>query len=368
MHTQLIDNWDDFYQLGSEWNSLLISSEENVLFLTWEWISSWRSIKSAAVSPYAVVVRDNLGILIGIAPFYREELVLFNTITYHTLRCMADHATGAEYPNIIAAQGQSEKIKIAIFQFLLDRQKDWCCIWLSNLAGWTQSYQSLINTISTVDGLNFNVRDRDFSVTWLPDNFEMFKQSQSKNFRSNLRRTENKIMKDGDVKISQCNDKADLDYYLNTLFALHSKHWEEKGETGTFKRKPELIEFYKNFTPLALDNNWLRFYVLEVNGGPKAVQIGYVYNKIFHVIQEGFDTDYHNGVGNLLRLSVIENCIVEGITEYDFLAEFTEHKRRWSAVKRTGHDLFIWNNRLKNIFFKFSETWPTGRFLKSKSN
>jgi len=87
---------------------------------------------------------------------------------------------------------------------------------------------------------------------------------------------------------------------------------------------------------------------LKEQGEFKAVQLGYVYRNAFHQMQEGFDPEYVRGAGNVLRAKVIEECIAEGIGVYDFLGEMTEHKRRWRAKERMGHDLFIGNRNLRN--------------------
>jgi hypothetical protein len=81
-------------------------------------------------------------------------------------------------------------------------------------------------------------------------------------------------------------------------------------------------------------------------------------------MQEGFDPTYVKGVGNVLRLKVIETCIEEGIQGYDFLGELTEHKRTWGAEKRIGYNLYIGHRSLKNVLLFTKEVWPTGRFLR----
>ena len=134
----------------------------------------------------------------------------------------------------------------------------------------------------------------------------------------------------------------------------------------TVFKKGERKEFYRQFIPHAFKRNWLRFFMLSINGDPCAIQIGYVYNGIYHALQEGFNPTIQQGIGNLLRKRAIEQLIEEGIEEYDFLGGFTQHKARWQAKKRAGIDIFISNNNLKNIAFRFKTIWPKGRFLKQK--
>jgi hypothetical protein len=66
----------------------------------------------------------------------------------------------------------------------------------------------------------------------------------------------------------------------------------------------------------------------------------------------------------VLRSQVIEHCIANGIEAYDFLAGYTDHKRRWGAACRTGHDFFVIGPGRRNDFLYHAGIWPTGRYLR----
>ncbi len=117
------------------------------------------------------------------------------------------------------------------------------------------------------------------------------------------------------------------------------------------------------FAPLALERGWLWMLGLEDGGEFKAIQLGYVYGGVFNQMQEGFEPSYQNGAGNVLRLKVIEKCIEDGVHELDFLGEWTEHKRRWLAEHRVGHEMFVGHPSLKNRLMFTKEVWPTGRYV-----
>jgi CelD/BcsL family acetyltransferase involved in cellulose biosynthesis len=81
-------------------------------------------------------------------------------------------------------------------------------------------------------------------------------------------------------------------------------------------------------------------------------------------LQEGFDPDYTPHVGNALRSHVINDCIAQGLREYDFLGGWSEHKRRWLARERSGADLLIAATRIKTLPIMLAGVWPTGAFLR----
>ena len=122
--------------------------------------------------------------------------------------------------------------------------------------------------------------------------------------------------------------------------------------------------FYESFAPIALSRGWLRLYVLKVDGVPQAAQYGYVYNDIYHAVQEGYNPSGFDGIGNVLRNVIVEKCIEEGLHEYDFLGGFTEHKRLWGAEPRQGYAFFVGKRLLKNHLLFSKNIWPTGRFIR----
>lgn len=60
---------------------------------------------------------------------------------------------------------------------------------------------------------------------------------------------------------------------------------------------------------------------------------------------------------------MIAACIEEGLTEYDFLGGFDEHKRHWRARQRWGEDVLVGSDAGKNRLLFLRQLWPTGRFV-----
>ena len=361
---QLIREWSEFDELKSEWNDLLDRSDANCIFLTWEWIYSWRLINPDTKRPYIVTVRDLNNTLIGIAPLYLTSLNFMKTVHYRTLQVLADSETGAEYPNFICSKEHAEDVNSHIFEFLQQQKADWDCIWLPNMSAW-KGFESFHSALVSRDGLNFNQRKNEFSSIQLPKDFNQYQKSLSKSLRTDIGQVERRISRTSKLQIAECGSLEQIDAYLDTLLELHHKRWKQNDQCGAFNRRPKMTEFYQAFTPLALKQGWLKFYSLNVDGQAKAIQIGYEYQKTFYALQEGFDPHYLKGVGNLLRSKSIQKCIENGMSEYDFLGDISNHKRRWKAEARNGFDIFIWNNNLRNAIFAFSQIWPTGRLMSS---
>lgn len=368
MHVKLINCWDELETLAGEWNGLLSNSTANTIFLTWEWITAWKNTLGNKYTPFVITVRTDDDELAGIAPFYLAHLYLFKFVPYNSLRVLGDLDTGSEYPNLIIKKGLEDSVYTSFFKTLEEHRKKWDCIWMPNWAGWSSGAEQFLAHLNENEALSYYKRERDFSFFTLSDSVETLFSSMSKSRRYANRRILKKISALPDIEINHCSDQEELSDYLETLFDLHRKRWGAQGEKGSFTRRPALKQFYKEFTPKALEKGWLKLLQLEENGHPKAIQIGYTYNNVYHQMQEGFDPSYADGVGNYLRIKFIEQCIADNAAEYDFLGGYSEHKRRWGAVRRTGYDFFIWNKNLKNILFTYKQIWPTGRYLESKAS
>lgn len=363
MSVEVLRDWPSVEALQREWNPLLHRSRANTIFLTWEWIQTWIDISGRHAQPFVVIVRDSHGALVGIAPFYACKYRFLGVLTYRVLRVMGDWPTGAEYPDWIVDQAVEARVVRRIADALLENRKSWDCIWMPKLAGWTGVAERLAE-FGRHARLHFQRREMYFGLLELPRTAREYEGQMSGDRRQQLRRKRKQFLARPAFTLAKCVDEAAVPGYLQALFELHALRWSTKGQLGVFRRKPDEARFYEQFAPLALRAGWLRLYGAMEGGSFKAVQLGYVYNRVFLQMQEGFDPAYAAGVGNVLRHHVIESCINEQLTGYDFLGEMSEHKGRWLAQRRTGYDIFMAHKGFKNLPLVALRCWPSGRFLR----
>lgn len=363
VRVDLLEDWTSIEALQPEWNRLLDESEASSIFLTWEWIRCWADVLGTDVRPLVVTVRDGRGQLVGLAPLYRATLLLGGVVPCRVLRVMGDYPTGADYPDWIVAREHSAEIMSAIAKALKTRG-GWDLLWMPAMAGWTGSFERL-ERACRAEGFQIRTRARDCAVVDLPKaDSTVYFRSLSKNKRQQLRADMKRVFERPGVDVHCCASQDHLPRFLAALFSLHNRRWQEKGEAGSFASRPKQVEFYRRFAPIALRQGWLRLHVYRDGGDIKAAQFGYAYQGVYHSVQEGFDPSYLKGVGNALRAKVIEACVEEGIGTYDFLADLSEHKRRWLARSRTGHDVLIGRGTLRNKIVDAAGVWPTGRFMR----
>lgn len=361
----IMTSWSEIEKLKEDWNPLLQQSDADNIFLTWQWIESWKKTCSPNTKPFFVVLKQAQQV-IAIAPFYIQPYRLFKFFTYQVLRFAGDQGIGSEYSNFIVKQEQTIELKTLLWSTLLtsDQASHWDLIWYSNVASWSKGGETLLTSLQKTPQLNMKSRVVEFANTELKNVSEQVLPSLSKSLRTNIKQTQNYLSRQGDWQVSFCDDPSLLEKELNRLFELHNLRWQNAGLQGSFERRPEMAAFYQDFAVKALQQGWLRLAKLQCEGTTQAMQIGYVYQEQFFALQEGFNANFQNGVGQVLRYHVFQQCLKEQLTDYDFLGVYTNHKRRWLAQKREGQNLLIWPNKIKNVLFKLMTIWPTGKYFK----
>lgn len=358
----IVTSRDELETYASEWNDLLSSSEANTVFLTWEWISAWLDAVYPDANLFTIAVRDANGQLIAVAPFYRSDFRLVGLVKYRVLRIIGDCQAGGEYGDVIIRRGCEDAVTTFLMQELNKCSDAWDCLWICNMAGWTNARERLRHA-SEEAGFYIHERVRAFSSVELPDTHEAYLSLLSKKRRGYLRRETRRLLASQAVELIRSESPDALTGHLEDLFELHRQRWESVGQAGSFVRRPLMKRFYEVFARESLRQGWLRLYVLKVDGIPQAAQYGYVYDSVYYALQEGYAPDGFEGIGNVLRNLVFEKCIEEGLSEYDFLGDFTPHKSLWCAKPREGSDLLIGRRTLRNHLLFWKNISPRGRFI-----
>ena len=361
--TRVLGAWPEVSRLADKWDDMLAASRADSVYLSWAWISTWQEAFGRFTRPLFVVAEDESGRLLGAAPLYHTSMRLAGLAPYRALRVCGDYRSGAEYPDWPARAERDEEIVRALAAALV-KAGGWDCLWMPRVSGWSGARDRLVAGCRAA-GLRVHERKKPFSAFELPASFDAYLASLSGNARSMVKRRRKKSVESG-AAFEALTLAADRGPYVEALFALNDQRWTETGLAGSFRRKPAEAQFFRLFSEAALSRGWLRMYAARVQGAFVAIQAGYVYGRVYHQFQEGFDPQAEAGLGNALRAYAIEQLIAEGAREYDFLGGFTEHKRRWLAQERVGHDLFIGRRSAKNALLFTRPIWPSGRYIRER--
>ena len=127
-----------------------------------------------------------------------------------------------------------------------------------------------------------------------------------KSTRRLIKRRINKLYKiyPNQVEFNKIQGENEVPTYLDLLNKLYPKTWQAK-TFGARKRNCEAdIAFFRSLA----QHNWLRSYILRINGNPVAFFTGIQYNKRFEAIEIGYDSAFSSlGIGSALSYLVIQD-------------------------------------------------------------
>lgn len=137
---------------------------------------------------------------------------------------------------------------------------------------------------------------------------------------------------------------------LNTLVELHNMRWRERGGSDALG-SPSLLSFHEEWTRLALEQDWLRLFVLTLDGKPAASLYGLKYGSVVYFYQSGFNPEYSRySAGLVIMGMVIESAIAESAEEFDLLHGGEAYKALWSSNSRGLLRLELYPPRAAALF------------------
>lgn len=363
MSVEILRTREQIGYLASHWNRALVRSAADSPFLRWEWITAWLDAVDGAVDPEVYVALDGQGEVIGIAPFCTTRLRLLGAYRYRCLRFMGEPGVGGEYADVVFARGEECEATAALAEGLNRGRPQWDCAWLPKTAGWGGAQERLAGLFNPG---RFALRSRrcSFAVLPLPDQGTSFLEKASRNLRSALRRTQKQLKLGAPLRFACLKKSADVLPLLDTFASLHQKRWEGVGQVGAFRKRPYLMKFFLGLCAGPSERDWIRLCILRQGDVVVAAQFGVVYQGVYYQLQEGYDPASPPGVGNYLRWRSIDAFVEEGVRSYDFMAGYSEHKRRWGALEREGWDHFYVRRSARTPPIRLLPLWPRGRYLR----
>ena len=125
---------------------------------------------------------------------------------------------------------------------------------------------------------------------WLAD--------RSGNFRSQMKRKQQRLERAGVIRFLEVRDEAEADRALAAHFELHYQRRESVGDQSSLASGAAQV-FHAGLVRRLAANGWLRLWLLECDGKPIASWYGWRIGACYAYYQAGFDVswaDYSRGV------------------------------------------------------------------------
>lgn len=328
---EVITTQEDLLKYRCIWDVLLDQSHSDNIFLCYDWIETWwKHFGRPPRTLHTIIVKYGDEV-IGIAPFYKEIVYLYGLkiFSWTELRFIGqDDVVSPDYLDLIAQCGRESLVtQVIIRYFLQNHALD--IVNLSDISDRSITLGFLQSEDVTRFSLENNVRFLCPRID-LPDRWEVYKESLSRNMRENLSRKRNLLSRKYTNQYRIHGEGDDLRADMNTLVELHQKRLTDTGNIGKFGNTSyrtfhfEIAEKFKGRGNLMLN-------FLHLSGRPVAAQYGYVHNDKYYFYQGGFLPEFgKDSVGFVLMSYIIQHLIDKKIKTFFFLRGNESYKYHWT--------------------------------------
>jgi hypothetical protein len=353
-----INTFKGFFDLKEQWNNLLEKTNDNLATLTWEHI--YVSVKNLGAEKSLRIITITRGDkIIAIAPL-RTARYKLGFLKYKVIEPL-DYENATDYTGFIISEHKLECLRM--FLTYLSRQKDWVYLNINDTPETSTLFQ-LIKSDSDFLPKFFIEKGDLCPYIAVPNSMEEFLNNLRLHHKKELGRCFRRLERDyGKVELKEYHELGTLEHAINLFFSLHQKRWESQGGKGAFNSQ-KIREIFLERAKLFAQNNWLGLYFLTVNDKPVAGNYALKYNKKVHSCSSGFDTDYYPySVSNLLLTKIMEQCIQEGFTEYDFMKGSESYKFKWTSRYRSNFRIKLINKKYTSHLITLGERLKKQRWI-----
>lgn len=328
MQITVYEDTSAFAALQSVWNDLLRRSTTDVIFLTWEWQSTWWNTYEAG-ELLIVAVENDEGRVVGIAPWFVHRLEGERVL--RTIGCV----DVTDYVDIIVDRFAVTSVQIALADFLSRNRERFDRVNLCNIPETSPTAQFM------PDLLRQRRFDSDLQlqevcpVIHLPSDWEeylsMLDKKQRHELRRKLRRAESEAKLDYTVYDSTRGPVELTDTTLMEFMDLMAASQPAKAE---FLAVPANREFLVRILRETARNGWLRLSFLSADGQLAAAYADFIYDNHVQVYNSGLDLSFasHLSLGIVLLAYNIQDAIQRGIQVFNFLRGNETYKYRMGAT------------------------------------
>lgn len=344
---------DDFRRLEPVWNKLLVQSDADMPFLTFEWMTAWwESFKrdddefGRQKRLHILVVKENDDV-VAIAPLMRTTrrvlgmpmTVLCNMVNHHSFRA-----------GLIVAPDHAAAVQ-ALATHLTRADEPWDLLHLSYLPEESASYARLREAFAAGPHLVAETVLARSPYLPITSDWSAYFSSKTSKVRNDITRKLRRLDRHHAVQIIKFSD-AGQDDLLRDLLSVDCHTWQHRNGTAIVSQ-PSTEQFYTHLAQLATLKGWLHGHLLKVDGAPIAYEYNLRYNDVLYNLKIGHDLRAsHLGPGIALKYHVLKNAFDSQCSEFDFLGWDDDFKMMWTDATRKHVNLIVCRrDRLKTRLY-----------------
>jgi len=316
--------------IQKEWNDIFNKANTASPFLTWQWVSTWweKYASEIANSRLFTIVwkRDNA--IVAILPLFgfTQRSSLFSL---KTLRLAGTWTESSDYLDVIVDPGLKANIN-DLFDHprLQDFFQDFDIFEFKNMQ------EDALLASYAAGGVFHSKITSVCPYIALPKDEESYIKSLSRNMRSGLKRTRNKITKHPELQFKIIEQVEQIPQAIKRLFELHNLRFDDKEQETKFVYEKRGA-FHEAIAGQFQRLDALRLFTICDNNTIVGIIYCYLVKDRLMYVQAGFDPEYNKyAIGNQLLWEAINYAIRNGCSEFDFMRGNEEYKYKWTDKKR----------------------------------
>lgn len=245
--------------------------------------------------------------------------------------------------DILAAQGREPEVAAALLDGFTRMEPAYAVLRLNKLPPESPSLQVMRDGFG---GYRILKEQTGYgSFLRIGGNHETYMASLSSNFRSNLKRTNNRLARLGSNETLFLTGSDITEEHMQQFFDLEASGWKGQAGSAILCSKPHTA-FFTSLVRKLHARGMLEWHFLKVEGkllaGHLAVRMG---DKLT-IWKLAYDEEHAQcAPGNLLFERLVHRSFADGTTEIDLVTNFTWYSK-WRMQERPYHDLIISSPRL----------------------
>jgi CelD/BcsL family acetyltransferase involved in cellulose biosynthesis len=327
----VIDSFDQWEMLRTEWNDLLAKSATPNLFQTWEWLYSWAEVFLGDKRDLFIVVVYEENELVGIAPWYINH-VRRGLFSIRQIEFLGTPDAGSDYLDVLIKKGKEKEVSGNLYNFLFSNSvAQWDRLRLYDIPSNSLFLLHLLTKIKE-NGKYVSIEDASFCpIAVLPGTEDEFFAGLSSNRRQSFRRHLKTLYKQDAAEHTTISSK-NLGTALQDFFALYT---EKTGRPGD--------DLHRFVDRLAAKGVGIQIDFISVGSAYIGGLLHLRYGETLYMYLMAVDKKYSSKVslGNVLVGICIGNAIRSGIRYYDFLKGIEDYKFSWANFGRSSNSVLL---------------------------
>jgi CelD/BcsL family acetyltransferase involved in cellulose biosynthesis len=338
---ELITKREDLAVLAPRWDELALSDSRDGFFRTSGWYCAWMEHIRPDAQPFVIVVRNNDGDLVGLAPLcrgaYRDLGIQLNSIFW-----AGREVVSGDFLDFLADAEVRPQVIAAILEYLQENRSRWGLLVLGELVDGADSYMALEVLAKQHDLALRRQEERICPYIALPAKFEDYLGTLGSSTRYHIRRRMRDVERTG-ARVEVFEAGQDMPVHLDSLIRLHLARWNKDNLPGTMGRDG-FAPFLRQICTNPPKGSRCRLYQLTHEETPVASLLTFHFGESALYYQAGWDPDSSLAALSpavVLMAHSIRDAIQLGLRYYEFLRGDEAYKSRWSKTCRKTATLLL---------------------------